>query len=146
MPKTEEFIYVFDACALIALFNEEEGADVVADLIMQSNTREIHIYMSVIQVLEVYYDRIKVKGYDFANTVLQSICASSIEIVDNLSLANIREAGRLKNTHSISLADSIVCAIASCMSAMLVTSDGELKPVEAAEKINFLWFRSPKKK
>jgi predicted nucleic acid-binding protein len=137
MPGTEAFVYVFDTCALIALFNEEEGADVIADLITQANTREAHIYMNVVQVLEVYYDRIRVKGYDFANIVLQSICASSIKIVYAVSLANVREAGRLKATYSISLADSIACAEAFSMSATLVTSDGELKPIEAAKYIIF---------
>jgi hypothetical protein len=32
------------------------------------------------------------------------------------------------------------------MSATLVTSDSEMQPVEAAEKINFFWFRPPKEK
>jgi predicted nucleic acid-binding protein len=146
MPRIQDFIYVFDACALIALFNEEEGADVVAELITRADEREAFIYMNIVQVLEVYYDRIKVKGTDYANIVLQSICASSIEIVYHISLANVREAGRLKSTHKISLADSFACAEASSMSATLVTADGELKPVQAAEHINFLWFRPPKEK
>jgi predicted nucleic acid-binding protein len=146
MPATEEFVYVFDACALIAFFNEEEGAGVVADLIMQANTREAHIYMSIVQVLEVYYDRIRVKGYEFADTVLQSICASSIQIIYDVSLTNVREAGRLKGRYDISLADSIACAAASSMSATLVTSDGKFKPVEEAEKISVFWFRPPKEK
>ena len=146
MPAAKDCIYVFDACALLALFNDEEGADVVADLIMQANTREAFISMSIVQVLEVYYDRIRVKGIDYANMVLQSICASSITVVYDISLTNVREAGRLKTTHSISLADAILCALASTMSATLVTADGELKPVEAAEHINFHWFRPPKEK
>jgi predicted nucleic acid-binding protein len=102
--------------------------------------------MNIVQVLEVYYDRIRVKGIDYANVVLQSIGASSIKIVYDISLTNVREAGRLKTTHSISLADSIVCATASTMNATLVTADGELKPVEAAEHINFHWFRPPKER
>jgi len=47
--------YVFDACAVIAFLNDENGADTVARLINQAGIGADRIYMSGIQVLEVYY-------------------------------------------------------------------------------------------
>ena len=53
--------YVLDACAVIALLNDEGGADTVAALITQAGVGTDRLFMSGIQVLEVYYDRIYVK-------------------------------------------------------------------------------------
>ena len=71
--------YVLDACALIALFNEEEGADTVAELMTQANDGTNRLFMSSIQVMEVYYDRIYIKGTEYANTVLESIYTSLLQ-------------------------------------------------------------------
>ena len=50
--------YVFDACAVIALLNDENGADTVTKLINQAEIGTDRIFMNCVQVLEVYYDRI----------------------------------------------------------------------------------------
>ena len=41
--------------------------------------------MSAIQVLEVYYDRIRVKGLEYADTLLKSLYASAIKIIHQVS-------------------------------------------------------------
>jgi len=48
----------------------------------------------------------------------------------------------LKSTYRISLADSLALAESSLSGAMLITSDHhEFDVIEAAENINFNWFR-----
>jgi predicted nucleic acid-binding protein len=134
--------FVLDACAMIAFLNKETGAEAVADLIQRAEYREISLYMTSIQALEVYYDRIRVKGRDYAETFLRTLYTSSIEIIPQVSFANIRIAGYLKTRYSLSLADTIVCAAAYSLSAVLVTADHhELAPVEKGENITFFWFR-----
>jgi predicted nucleic acid-binding protein len=142
MPVTSEYIYVLDACALIAFLDKEPGASVVADLFQQAEAGEIYIYITSIQLLEVYYDRIRAIGRDYADTFLQTFYGSSIKIVHEFSHENIRTAGRLKTTYPLSLADAIACAVASSMDAALITSDHkEFGPVEQGEDINFFWIR-----
>lgn len=52
------------------------------------------------------------------------------------------EAGRLKATYSISLADSIVVAEAITKKARLMTSDHhEFDEIEEKETMNFYWIR-----
>jgi predicted nucleic acid-binding protein len=139
MPAAD---YLLDACAVIAFLNREAGAETVADLIQKAEDEEIALYMTGIQALEVYYDRIRVKGRDYADTFLQALYASSIKIIDHVSRANIRIAGHFKTRYSLSLADAIACAAACSLSAVLVTGDRhELEPVEKNEGISFLWFR-----
>ena len=54
--------YLLDACAVIAFLNKEAGAETIAGLIQKAEDGEIVLYMTSIQALEVYYDRIRVKG------------------------------------------------------------------------------------
>ena len=134
--------YLLDACAVIAFLNREAGAETIADLIQKAEDKEIVLYITGIQALEVYYDRIRVKGQNYADTLLQALYTSSIKIIDHVSLNNIRIAGHFKTRYSLSLADAIVCAAACSLSAVLVTGDRhELGPVEKNEGIAFFWFR-----
>jgi predicted nucleic acid-binding protein len=57
------------------------------------------------------------------------------------------EAGRLKTTYAISLADAIACATAGSLRATLVTSDHkELTQVEQDENLSVLWLPPRPKK
>jgi len=48
-------VFVFDACSLIALLSNEDGADVIKDLLQKAATGEIKILIHKINLLEVYY-------------------------------------------------------------------------------------------
>jgi predicted nucleic acid-binding protein len=107
---------VLDACAFIALFNGEQGADVVARLIEEAERGDIRLSMSIIQLLEVYYDRIYVVGAEEAKKRADAIIAGPVSIIDPITYPVMYEAGRLKTTYSISLADSIAAATAKNLS------------------------------
>jgi predicted nucleic acid-binding protein len=139
--------YIIDACAFITFLDEEEGADKVAEIIKKANSGEAEVYISCIQLLEIYYDRGRAKNWDYAESVFKSLVNSSVKIVYTLSPEELRYAGKLKVSYSISLADSIACAVAKELSATLVTSDhSELEPVEQYERIPFLWLPPKPKK
>jgi len=133
--------YVLDACALIALFNEEEGADTVAELMSQAGNGECRLFMSSIQVMEVYYDRIYIKGAEYANTVLESIYASPITVLSDISRDIIKDAGRFKTSYSMSFADTFAVAVAKSLGAALVTKDSEMKEAEEAGEYAVLWLK-----
>lgn len=48
--------YVLDACALIAFFNDEEGAGKVEMILEQAENGEVELYLASINLFEVYYD------------------------------------------------------------------------------------------
>ena len=131
--------YVLDACALIALLNEEKGADTISTLMKQASAGTDRLFMSSIQVMEVYYDRIYVKGYEFAETVLESIYSSPITVLHDISRDIIKEAGRFKTSYSMSLGDSFAAATAKSIGATLVTKDEELKAPQEAGEFSVLW-------
>jgi len=133
--------YIFDACALIAFLNDEAGADTVAKLLTQARTGTDRLFMSNIQILEVYYDRIYVKNREYADTVLEYLYTSPVIVLPEISRDVIREAGRFKTSYSMSLADSILCATVKSLGATLVTKDDELKAPEQAGEFTVLWLK-----
>jgi predicted nucleic acid-binding protein len=139
--------YLIDACAFITFLDEEEGADKVAEVIGKANSGEAEVYISCIQLLEIYYDRGRAKNWDYAESVFKSFINSPVKIIYTFSPEELRYAGKLKVGYSISLADSIACAAAKSLSATLVTSDhSELEPVSQHEPISFLWLPAKSKK
>jgi predicted nucleic acid-binding protein len=150
--------YVLDACALIAVLNIEEDSQAVRHLLLQSlpggkshvphpvdSASETSVYMSPVNLLEVYYDRMRVVGPEQADHILQLIYASPIKIQPVTGLV-IREAGRLKNSYDMSLADAVGLATAINLGGVFVTSDGEFKKPEIREHAPVFWFRPPKEK
>ncbi|MDR1174157.1 MAG: PIN domain-containing protein [Treponema sp.] len=51
--------YVLDACALIAYLNKEPEALKVKSLFESADTEDISIFISVFNLVEVYYDFIR---------------------------------------------------------------------------------------
>ncbi|MCL2600725.1 MAG: PIN domain-containing protein [Treponema sp.] len=131
--------YVVDACAIIAFLNDEPGAGTVARLLNQAETGADRLFMSSVQVLEVYYDRIYVRGREYADTVLDSLYASPIIVLPRITHDAIREAGKFKTSYSMSLADALAAATTKTLAATLVTKDSELKAAEEAGEFPILW-------
>jgi predicted nucleic acid-binding protein len=139
-------IYVLDACALIALLDDEEGKDKIDELFTKARAGEISLYINIINLLEVYYGYIRVDGIESASKILAPISETPLKIVDVISQPIYQEAARLKGAFSISLADAVGLATAINFGGIFVTSDGEFKQVEPWEKAPLLWFRPPKEK
>jgi predicted nucleic acid-binding protein len=132
--------YILDACALIALLNEEEGQDIVDGLFHQAAAGSITLYMNVINLIEVLYNYYRDDGPDKVSGIIASMNSTSLKIVHTISQPVFHEAYRLKGTYKMSLADAIGLATAIDLSGTFVTSDhAELEPVEPHEQISFLW-------
>jgi len=134
--------YLLDACAFLALFNEEPGADIVAELLAKEETGGDRLFITSVQILEVFYDRIRMKGREYANNFLEKLYASKIIILPEIPREVIYNAGIYKTTYSMSIADTILAATALHIGATIVSCDHkELEPIEKNEHIPFLWIR-----
>jgi predicted nucleic acid-binding protein len=108
--------YTLDACALIAFLNGEPGREIVADLLKKAADKEITIYMSAVNLVEVFYGYIRDLGISESQPLV------------------ISAASRFKGTYKISIADAFRLAAAAGLSATFVTSDHhELEAVENSE-------------
>jgi len=135
-------IYVMDACALIAFLRKEAGGEDVKTILKNANAGIIRIRMNNINLLEVYYDIYRSVGKEKAVEELEMLKKLPIEFQVNLSGEVFEEAGRLKASYKISLADSIALAEASVSGGALLTSDHhEFDTIEKQEKIKIQWIR-----
>jgi predicted nucleic acid-binding protein len=133
--------YVIDACALVAFLNEEkgEGYEAVDDLLNRAEAGEITLYMSVVNLVEVYYGYIQDKGIETANKIMEPVKSFPIEIIYTISDTVYHQTARYKGLYSMSLADAFACATAKSLSATLVTKDGEIEALEQGEGFPILW-------
>jgi uncharacterized protein with PIN domain len=126
-----ESVFVFDACALIALLEDEPGAQSVEDLLQESAHRCL---VHAINVCEVYYDLCRRGDTEDAETLESLLTGYGLEIVDTLSPDLWRIAGKIKaHWRRVSLADCFALALAIQEKGTLVTSDHhELGPLAEA--------------
>jgi len=136
--------YVLDACAMVALLNGEKGAEAVDNLFRQAVNGEIKLYISIINLLEVYYGFIGDMGVAKTQEIMKVIDETPLVVVSAISQRVYHEAARIKGTHRrLSLADSVGIATADELGGIFVTSDHhELEAIAAKETdIKFLWLR-----
>ena len=130
--------YLLDACALLAIFNDESEKDTVLDLLEQARSGTIRLSMSIVQLLAVYYNCIYFSGANKARGIIESILAESITIIESISHDVMYEARRFKTSYSMSLADSIIAAAAKNLGAAIVTKDDEFNEAEQAGEFPIL--------
>ncbi|MDR1175297.1 MAG: type II toxin-antitoxin system VapC family toxin [Treponema sp.] len=139
--------HVLDACALLTFLNDEEGVEIMAEIFQKAEDGQIAVYMSIINLLEVYYDRLRTSKNDRIDEFLEFIRVAPITVINSISDFVYHEAARLKAFNAISLADAIGVATAKEISAQFVTSDhSELEIVEQQEPVSFLWLPPKPKK
>jgi len=134
-------IYIFDACALLAFFNRElgKGYETVKGLLGSAIKGEDALCMSPINLVEVHYRVIQLKGLEFADRAMESIKKLPIRFIRDISDEVYFETARCKARYSMSLADAFLCATAKSLAAIIVTKDKEIKPAEEAESLSVLW-------
>jgi len=134
--------YILDACALIALLRNEPGADKVAAAFNAANSGEAKIIMHKVNLLEVFYDIYRSLGRAKAELILSEIKKRPVEINAEITDEIFNEAGRLKSSYKISLADSIALAQTIALDGEILTADHhEFDAIEGRENIRFLWIR-----
>jgi len=134
--------YNLDACALIALLQEEPGADKVADVLNSADNDEAEVVMHKVNFLEVYYDAYRSRGKDQANLMWTEFNKLPVSINAEISDEIFSEAGRLKASYKISFADSFALAQAIVFDGELLTADHhEFDVIDGIEPVNFHWIR-----
>jgi len=134
-------IYILDACALIALLNEElgKGYETVRDLLDRAITGEVALCMSLVNLIEVYYRLIQIKGAETADAVMEPIKSLPIRFIRDITDEIYFDTARCKARYPVSLGDAFLCATAKGLAAVIVTKDKDIKQIEEAEPLNVLW-------
>ncbi len=124
-------IFVFDACAIIALLEDEEGAKAVEGMLQNPSLRCV---VHAINLCEVYYHLLRSTGEERAGQLEDALGQYGFEVDNSLSSDLWMAAGRLKALwRRISLADCFAVALTQENDGALVTSDHhELDKLAAA--------------
>ena len=133
----ERTCYVLDSYALFAYFNEEEGADIVTDLIKKT-ADDVHLFLSLINFGEVAYITEREKGTRRAVELLEDIRRLPITL-SRIDEQRVLAAAHVKAHHPVSYADAFAIALSDELGATVVTGDPEFNKVESV--VTVLWLR-----
>ena len=129
--------FVMDTWAIIAYLEDEPSAQQIADLIASAHEEEIPIYMTVVNVGEVWYNIAREISEEDANSSVKELRDLRIQFV-NADWELTQEAARFKSQHKMSYADCYAAALAKVKKADLVTGDKEFKALEKEVKIEWV--------
>jgi PIN domain nuclease of toxin-antitoxin system len=119
---------ILDACAVIAFFRDENGAQVVEELLLNPDyTCSIH----TVNLCEVYYDFLKSNGMEDAERITRNLIEADVIVRNDLDDVFWRSIANYKATiRRISLADCFAIALAKKLDGTILTSDRkEFEPV-----------------
>ena len=131
--------YLLDTSAVIALLEDEAGADRVEVIL-----RNEHVLLPFVVSLEVYYLSFQERGEEVAYKRYMMLQGLKMERLNEVTQTVLLTAGRLKALHQLSLADSIIAAFARCNSAVLVHKDPEYAALSGDVQLEALPYKSRK--
>jgi PIN domain nuclease of toxin-antitoxin system len=137
-------MYILDACALLALLNQESGKgyEKVKELFDSAVIGETVLCMSIVNLVEVYYRLIQLKDIQTANAIMEPVKSLPVRFISDITNEIYIEAARYKALYPMSLADAFLCGTAKSLSATIVTRDPEIKLAEKTESLPVLWISS----
>lgn len=133
-------IYVLDSSAMIALANDETGADDIEFLVADPQNE---CYAHSINLCEVFYDTIRRSNEAQALKLIMELFSLGITERQDMNSAFWQQAGRIKAIYRrVSLADCCALTLAVRLGGELVTSDHhELDAIAAAGTFPIKFFR-----
>ena len=145
MPAKSNPKIVADAWALLAFLQQEEPAAARVKSVVESAERgQCELFVSLINLGEVYYIVGRSKGIPEADSVLEDLEQLSLKVIPADRPAVLRAAS-LKAVHRLSYADSFAMAAALALDATLVTGDPELIALGEHVRVEALRRERPRK-
>lgn len=117
--------FVLDTSAIFTLIEDEEGASRVEQVLKKGD-----IYFPWVALLEMMYISHQEIGDDIAIQRFAMVKQLKATILWSADEPTLLTAARLKATHRISFADSIIAATAIQQGAILLHKDPEYEPLQ----------------
>ena len=116
--------FVLDSYAMLAYFRNEEGREKVEQLLNEAAADKHELYMTCINVGEVFYMAYRKDGANKAAIVWQALQQFPIHIID-VDMAVTFKAANLKAGNKLSFADCFAAVLTITKKATLITGDKE---------------------
>jgi len=130
--------YLFDSHALLTFFQNEEGAEIVAEILQRSMQKGLDRLICVINLGEIIYVTKRHFGDSKKLEVLARVHQLGLKVLpvpENL----VFKAAEIKAQYPISYADCFALACAMEHSARVVTGDPDFKKI--AHLVSIDWIR-----
>jgi len=129
--------YLFDSHALLAFFQKEDGAQVVAEILGKAISQDIERLVCAINVGEMLYLTKRRFGDQMKLQLLAKLQQLGFKIL-SVPESLIYQAAEIKADYPISYADCFALACSINSSAILVTGDPEFKKVSHLAEIQWI--------
>jgi predicted nucleic acid-binding protein len=134
--------FVLDTSAILALWNEEEGASTV-EKILRNRSHHRKVFVSFMTFMECRYRLWKEHGQSAADEIFRALSllpVTRVDVDDTLLIA----ASELKARYNISVADSWIIATAIARKATLVHRDPEFEALSDRVTMKALPYKKTK--
>jgi predicted nucleic acid-binding protein len=133
-------LYVLDTSALMAFTDQEEGAEQVEGLLDAAQVNTCRLEACAISLMELYYLALRETGEDEASRLVALVKSWPVVWVypDERMLL---QAGRLKASYRLSVADALIAAVAKLRRERLVHKDPELEALATEVSLLSLPFK-----
>ncbi len=128
--------FVLDTSALMTFIEQEDGAERVRDIL-----RKHVIILPWLSILEVVYISQRELGEEEAITRYALLKKLNAEVVWNADEVLLLSAAKIKSVNSLSLADSIIAAIAQQNGATLLHKDPEYEQLQGVVEMETLPYK-----
>jgi len=129
--------YVLDSYAMIAHFEDEAGGKQVREVLKATHAGKTTLYMSVINIGEIYYNTYRERGREKADEAVFMMRLLPVTIV-NADMEITMEAAALKSVHAVAYADCFAAALGIRKKATVITGDPEFKRFEKTVKVKWI--------
>lgn len=128
--------FVLDSYAVLALVEDEPGAETVAEIVASERAE---LYMSVVSLGEVYYIVARKQGERAAEEVVRGVTQEESLTLAEVTWPRAREAARIKAEGGLSYADAFVLGLARELGAPVVTGDPEIRDAARGLGVEVVW-------
>ena len=130
---------VLDSFALLVYFRNEQGTEQVEQLLNEAASNVKQLFITNVNVGEVYYIAYRKDGVEKAELVRKAIQEFPIKLIE-ADMALTYKAANLNARYRLSYADAFAAALTIMKKATLITGDLELNNLEGEEdfKVSFL--------
>lgn len=132
--------FFLDTSAILAYFDDEEGANRVGHLLALATQRRIVLCASFVSLIELRYILMQEKDEASADYAVGLFKSWPVELIYPNEVQSLL-AARFKATHRVLLANAIIAAQAFHRHACLVHKDPEFKSLSGELKLESLSFK-----
>jgi len=125
--------YLLDTSALLTLRDDEQGAELVAKILMQAEAGKVTVFGCFMTLMEVLY-RVWKDENEVEGKLAYAQCKSLPIVWIHESTELLEQASEIKANYQLSLADAWIAASAVLQGACLVHKDPEFEIIDSIEQ------------